>query len=227
VSGDAAIPSASGPPAPHRTLVKVCGLTRLEDARVALDAGADWLGFVLKGASPRRIDAALAGEIVAACGIPVAVAVMVTPWPDEALRLARQAGATRVQLHRVDPLEWPADFPLPVTFAVPVEPDGRVARALPDPRHLVLLDTSHPTLAGGTGASYPWHEAAALARTRDVMLAGGLGPDNAADAVTRVRPFGVDASSRLESAPGIKDHERVRRFVAAVRETDERFAQRP
>lgn len=220
----------SGAPAPGgapRTLVKVCGLTRREDVSAALEAGADWLGFVVKGAGPRRIDAAFAGELVAASGAREVVAVMVTPWPDEALRMARLAGATRVQLHRVDPAAWPEDFPLPVTFSVPVEPDGRIAGGLPGARHLVLLDTSHPSLAGGTGATYPWHEAAALARSRPVMLAGGLGPDNVAAAVERVRPFGVDASSRLESAPGVKDHERVRRFVAAVRETDERTTQRP
>jgi phosphoribosylanthranilate isomerase len=208
--------------APARTIVKVCGITRLEDARFALDVGADWLGFVLKGTTPRRVDAGLAGEIVAACGVKDAVAVMVTPWPDEAVALAHRAGASRVQLHRVDPLAWPDDFPLPVIFGVPVEPDGRIRGILPAERHLVLLDTSHPTLAGGTGESYSWHEAAELARERAVMLAGGLSPENVAGAVSQVRPFGVDASSRLESAPGIKDHERVRRFVAAVRECDER-----
>jgi phosphoribosylanthranilate isomerase len=211
---------------PHATVVKVCGLTRLEDARAALAAGADWLGFILKGTSPRRIDAARAGEIVAASGAKVAVAVLVTPWPDEALDLARRMGAARVQLHRVDPAAWPPDFPLPVSFAVPVEPDGRIAGVLPAAPHLVLLDTSHPTLAGGTGERYPWHAAAALARTRDVMLAGGLSPDNVAGAIEQVRPFGVDASSRLESAPGLKDHDRVRRFVAAVRESDERIGDR-
>jgi phosphoribosylanthranilate isomerase len=205
-----------------RTVVKVCGLTRAEDARAALDAGADWLGFVLKGASPRLVDAAAAGDIAAACGAREVVAVLVSPWPDDALRLARLARATRVQLHRVDPTAWPADFPLPLVFAVPVEPDGRVAGPLPAERHLVLLDTAHPTLAGGTGTGYPWEGAAELARRRPVLVAGGLGPDTVGAAVERVRPYGVDASSRLERAPGIKDHNRVRRFVAAVRESDAR-----
>ncbi len=127
-----------------------------------------------------------------------------------------------MQLHRVDPLAWPADFPLPVSFGVPVEPDGRINGALPPLPHLVLLDTAHPTFAGGTGERYPWHEAAALARTRDVMLAGGLSAANVAAAVAEVQPFGVDASSRLETAPGIKDPDLVRRFVAAVRESDAR-----
>lgn len=214
------------PPPRARTVVKVCGITRLGDARAAIAAGADWLGFVLNGSSPRRVDPGLAADIVAASAASVAVAVLVTPWPEEALRIAVRVGAARVQLHRVDPAAWPADFPLPVTIAVPVEPDGRASGPLPGPGHLLLLDTAHPTLAGGSGTPYPWDGAAELARTRDVMLAGGLSPENVADAVARVRPFGVDASSRLETAPGLKDHDRVRRFVAAVRECDERFARR-
>ncbi len=218
--------SAPEPRAAHHTIVKVCGITRLADAQAALAAGADWLGIIVKGSSPRRVDVALAAEIVAASGARTAVAVMVTPWPDEALALAGRIGAARVQLHRVDPGEWPADFPLPVAFAVPVEPSGRIAGPLPGAGSLVLLDTSHPTLAGGTGRPYPWHEAAALARGRAVMLAGGLSEENVAAALEQVRPFGVDASSRLESAPGVKDHDRMRRFVAAVRECDAGFDQR-
>jgi phosphoribosylanthranilate isomerase len=84
----------------------------------------------------------------------------------------------------------------------------------------VLLDTAHPGRAGGSGTPFPWAAAAALAATRDVVLAGGLGPDNVAEAIERVRPYAVDACSRLERSPGIKDHERLRRFVAAVRGAD-------
>jgi len=211
---------SSGAGTPRRTLVKVCGLTRLEDARVAHEAGADWLGFVVAGETPRRLDAGAAGEIAAALPGATVVAVMVAPAPDEALRLAARAGATRVQLHRVDPAAWPKDFPLPVIFAVPVEADGRLACALPPAGALVLLDTAHLTRAGGTGATFPWEVAAALAAKRDIVLAGGLDPDNVERAIERVRPFAVDASSRLERAPGIKDADQVRRFIAAVRRAD-------
>ena len=200
-----------------RTVVKVCGLTRVEDARTALDAGADWLGFVLKDVGPRRIEADAAARIVETLGDVTAVAVMVAPSPAEAERLARAARATRVQLHRVDPAAWPADFPLPVTFAIPVGENGALRSSAPAPPHVTLLDTAHPTLAGGTGRSFAWDAVAALAATRDVMIAGGLDGDNVAAAIAKVRPFGVDASSRLEVAAGIKDPERVRRFVAAVR----------
>ena len=210
----------SGAATVRRTCVKVCGLTRLEDARLALEAGADWLGFVVAGESPRGLSADAAGDIAAALPGATVVAVMVAPSPDEAMVLAARAGARRVQLHRVDPARWPRDFPLPVCFAVPVETDGRLAVALPPAGALVLLDTAHPTLAGGSGKTFPWPAAAALSASRDIVLAGGLDPGNVEDAIERVHPFGVDASSRLERAPGIKDPDLVRRFVAAVRRAD-------
>jgi len=204
----------------RRTVVKVCGLTRLEDARAAIEAGADWLGFVVRGGTERHLEPEAAAAIIAALPDVTAVAVMVAPGPDEALATARAIGARRIQVHRVDPSEWPRGFPMPVAFAVPVAADGRLTGRLPSVNDLVLLDTAHETKAGGTGMSFPWDTAVALAARRPVMLAGGLDPDNVALAVDRVRPFGVDASSRLEAAPGIKDHELVRRFVAAVRRQD-------
>jgi phosphoribosylanthranilate isomerase len=222
--------AAGVPAATRRLIVKVCGLTRLEDARAAAAAGADWLGFIVHGESPRRIDAARAGEIAAALradeelagraplGI---VAVMVNPGPAVALELARAAGADRVQLHQADAATWPAGFPLPVIWSVPVTPQGRMTAPEPDPLHLMMLDTADAARAGGSGATFEWEGAATLIRRRAVLLAGGLGPDNVAEAIARVRPFGVDASSRLERAPGLKDHDRVRRFVAAARECDE------
>src|SRR5437879_2150342 len=106
-----------GPNGP-RTIVKVCGITRMEDARVACDAGADWLGFVVEAESPRRIEATRAAEIAAALPRVVAVVVLVGLTPDRALDVANRALAQRVQIHRVDPLSWPTDFPLPVTFAI-------------------------------------------------------------------------------------------------------------
>jgi phosphoribosylanthranilate isomerase len=203
-----------------RTIVKVCGLTSLEDARAAVEAGADWLGFVLRWESPRRIEPEAAAAIIAALPQVVAVAVMVAPAPDDALELARAIGARRVQLHRVDPASWPGDFPLPVTFAVPVDAHGALLGAAPDARHLLMLDTADPELAGGTGRTFPWEAAATLAALRPVMLAGGLSAENVGDAIVRVRPFAVDASSRLESAPGRKDPERIRRYVLAARDAD-------
>ena len=206
--------------AARRTIVKVCGLTRLEDARDAHDAGADWLGLVIHGESPRRVSLEAAREITAALDGAITVGVMVAPTPEQALELARASGVTRVQLHRVDPLTWPREFPLPVAIAVGVDADGSLVAPLPPAEHLVMLDTAHDRLAGGTGRTFPWDTARVVAASRDVILAGGLGPDNVGDAVRAVRPWAVDASSGLETAPGIKDGERVRRFVEAVRACD-------
>lgn len=200
-----------------RIVVKVCGLTRLQDARAAFEAGADWLGFIVHADSPRRVDAARAGEILAALPGATGVAVMVGAGPDEALALARAAGAARVQLHGVDPAAWPEDFPLPAAFVVPVGADGVLAGPAPSERHLLMLDTRVEGMAGGTGRTFPWAAARAWCTRRDVMLAGGLDADNVAAALGAVRAFGVDASSRLEAAPGLKDPERVRRYVTAVR----------
>jgi phosphoribosylanthranilate isomerase len=215
--------SAAGEPG-RRTIVKVCGLTNLADARAALEAGADWLGFIVHATSPRLIEPAKAAEIAAALAGGVAVAVMSEVTPDVALHAARAAGAARVQLHRVDPATWPADFPLPCAFAAGVDGEGTLHGALPPEPHLVLLDTAHAVLAGGTGRTFPWAAARELAARRAVMLAGGLDGGNVAEAMKSVRPFGVDASSRLEREPGVKDHDKVRRFVAAVRECDAGFA---
>ena len=207
-------------PAARHTVVKVCGITRLEDARAALEAGADWLGFVLWEGSPRRVDPDRAAEIVAASRATVAVAVMVRPTPEQAAALAARIGAARVQLHEVDPLTWPPDFPLATTFAIPVSPAGTLERPLPRSGPLVMLDASDYLKVGGTGQRIPWESARVVAATRDVLLAGGLDADCVRDALDQVRPFGVDASSGLEREPGIKDADKVRRFVAAVRAYD-------
>ncbi len=204
----------------RRTVVKVCGLTRREDASWALACGADWLGFIVHGDSPRRIEPERAGAIVDSVGGGLAVAVMVGVTPEQALDLAQRAHAVRVQLHRVSPADWPGDFPLPCAFAMGVTPTGELQGEEPAPRHLLMLDTAYGSLAGGTGRVFPWDLARPLAVRREVMLAGGLSGDNVAEALRTARPYGVDASSALELSPGIKDPERVRRFVEAVRHTD-------
>ena len=203
-----------------RTIVKVCGLTRLEDARTALEAGADWLGFILKGESPRRVTPEVARKILDSLPGAVGVAVMVSPSPDEARELALRAGVRRVQLHGVEASRWPRDFPLPVTFVVPVAEDGAMLAPLPARHDLVMLDTARANSSGGSGRTVPWFVAATVAAQFQVIVAGGLEDANVVEMLEQVKPFGVDASSRLESAPGLKDPDKVRRFVAAVRRHD-------
>jgi len=219
-------PRASGPRASgasRRTLVKVCGLTRAEDAKWALQCGADWLGFIVHAEGPRRIDPERAAAIVDELRetVPVAswqpVVVMVGVGPDEALALARRSHAQRVQLHGADAARWPADFPLPCAFAVGVTPEGVLLGDEPPAPHLVMLDTSIAGHEGGTGRTWPWAVARSMAARRDVLLAGGLHAENVAEAIQVLRPFGVDAASRLEARPGVKDPEKVRRYLEAVR----------
>jgi phosphoribosylanthranilate isomerase len=207
----------------RRTVVKVCGLTRAEDARHALECGADWLGFIVEAWGPRQVGAPGMAAIVAA--LPpgtVTVAVLGGVTPDRALELARAARATRVQLLRADPGTWPAGFPLPCAFVTGMDAEGRPTGPLAPPPHLVHLDTAGPRGAGGTGLAFPWARARETVGDREFMLAGGLDDSNVSEALAVAAPFGVDASSRLESAPGIKDAGKVRRFVAAVREHDAR-----
>ena len=211
--------------APRRTLVKVCGLTRLEDAAWALDCGADWCGFIVHGHTPRRIEPERAAEIVDALSEWLAegnrkmVAVMAGVDAAQALELARRARAHRVQVHQPAGA-WPLDFPLPTAVAVGVTPEGRILGDEPAARHLLMLDTSIAGHEGGTGRTWPWAVARPIAARRDVLLAGGLHADNVAEAIHTLRPFGVDAASRLESAPGVKDPEKVRRYIEAVRTCD-------
>jgi phosphoribosylanthranilate isomerase len=202
------------------TVVKVCGLTRLEDARDALAAGADWLGFIVAAGGPREIGAERMAAIVESVPGAVGVAVMARVDPATALALGRRAGARRLQLHQVDPSDWPADFPIPCAFVASVDGDGRLHGTLASPPHLIQLDTADPTRTGGTGRTFPWEHARRLVGGRPFVLAGGLGPDNVASAIRIASPFGVDAASRLEISPGIKDPARVRAFVAAVRAAD-------
>ena len=219
-------PRASGPRASgatRRTLVKVCGLTRLEDAKWALECGAEWLGFIVRSDGPRRVEPSHAAAIVDELrardpSAPwQAVAVMAGAAPDEALALARRCHAQRVQLHRSDASRWPSDFPLPCAFAVGVTPEGVMLADEPPTPHLLMLDTSIGGHEGGTGRTWPWAVARSIATRRDVLLAGGLHGDNVAEAIRVLKPFGVDAASRLESHPGAKDPEKVRRYVEAVR----------
>jgi phosphoribosylanthranilate isomerase len=204
------------------TVVKVCGLTTLADARMALEAGADWLGFIVGAGGARDIGADATATIARALPGVVTVAVMARVTPAQALELAGRAGTTRVQIHGIDAAAWPADFPLPAALAAGIDAEGRLHGSIAPPPHLVHLDTARGDATGGTGLTFPWPRARDLMGTRPFMLAGGLDGDNVARAIAELSPYGVDASSRLESAPGTKDPGRVRAFVNAVRTADAR-----
>lgn len=194
--------------------IKICGITRREDAEAAVAAGADALGFVFWPKSPRAIDPFDARAIVATLPpFVTTVGVFVNAGAAHVNAVARLVGLSAVQLHGDETPEVLSALRVPVIKAV----SGEAADAGRWPaRVLLLVDAVDPERRGGTGHRADWRRAAALAASRPVLLAGGLTPDNIEDAIAAVRPFGIDVSSGVEHAPGIKDHVRVAALCAAV-----------
>ncbi len=198
------------------TRVKICGITRLEDAQLAIEVGADLIGLNFVPGTPRALERERAAEISAACaGRIVRVGVFRDLAAAEIGECVEQVGLDVVQLHGDESPETADQMPVPVIKALPAGNDLQ-DRADRFPKADLLLDSP---VGGGSGQGWNFSLARALVgRGRRVWIAGGLGPENAADAVRAARPHGVDASSSLESEPGIKDAARVRAFVKAVRE---------
>lgn len=199
--------------------VKICGITNPEDARLAVEAGADALGLNFVPSSPRRVSEAAAGEIAAAVRGRVELVGVVADLPPEALqRLRDQLGLDRLQLHGSEPPEVLAAL-LPRAYkalAMGAETDRERAARYPGDR--LLLDAQVPGRLGGTGQLADWRACAAVAAERAVVLAGGLRADNVAAAIHAVRPWGVDTASGVEQHgdPRRKDAEKMAAFVRAA-----------
>jgi phosphoribosylanthranilate isomerase len=200
--------------------VKICGVTRRDDALLAARLGADAVGFNLWPGSRRHVSADAVRAIVEALPPFVTpVGIFVNQGPAEVEALAARAGLAMVQLHGDEaPQDFDA-FPLPVLKAIRV--DGRAsldALARWSVRGFVLDAPSEGF--GGSGTSFDWSLARSAAARHPVVLAGGLTPENVREAVRAVQPWAVDVASGVESAPGVKDPERMARFVARAKETD-------
>lgn len=192
------------------TLVKICGLTTRADADAAVAYGADFVGFVLWSQSPRAITAEGLGAITRSLPDSVTpVGVFVDPNAGE-IAIAAAAGIRVAQIHG----DVPAGVALPIVRAVHLDVCGLVP---PVDDELVLVDTNDPVRRGGTGMTIDWQHASQIARSRRVILAGGLTPENVAEAVAVVRPYAVDVASGVERQPGLKDHARMRAFIAAAK----------
>ena len=195
-------------------LIKICGITRLEDARFAVECGANALGFVFWPGSPRSIDAAHAQWIAASLPPFVTpVGVFVNQSSDFVNGVAAAVGLGVVQLHGDESPDFAASLNRPVLKALTLSAIDRWPSET-----MVLLDAHDPVRRGGTGRTIDWTRAASVAARRPIVLAGGLNPDNVADAIERVRPFGIDVSSGVEAAPGVKDHGRLKQLFDAIRE---------
>ncbi len=212
--------------------IKICGITSLTDARAAVKAGADALGFVFCEASPRFIQPEAAAAITH--HLPrriLRVGVFVDALQETILRVAATCRLDALQLHGEESPDFcDALVPLQVWKAFRVRSRDVLGR-LPAYRESTaawLLDSYTEGQAGGTGATFQWDLAVEAQKLgHPIVLAGGLTPENVAEAVRRVQPACVDVSSGVELTPGKKDAEKVRRFIAAVRSISPESPSRP
>lgn len=202
--------------------VKICGLTNLGDARWACQQGADLLGFIFVPASPRYIPPARAAAIIEALRAEGCQALCVGVFADapaaEVQETAAQCRLDLVQLHGAEPPAYARQMPCPVIRAHRVRGAVPWDELLAYPAWAYLLDSFHPQSAGGTGQAWNWDilEGAVLPAAR-LIIAGGLTPENVAEVVRRLKPWGVDVSSGVESRPGKKEPMKVRDFIRQVK----------
>jgi phosphoribosylanthranilate isomerase len=212
----------------NKLFVKICGLTRSEDAELAVELGASALGFVFWPRSPRYISPSSARSVITKLAPDV---IKVGVFVDEPMELVTQimetVGLDIAQLHGSESPEYCRELTIRlsqgargkrqgVIKAFGVKDNGTISVSEFDPDVLILVDAHDPVSYGGTGRLVNWESAREIASLRRTILAGGLHPGNVSQAVDTVRPFGVDVSSGVESAPGIKDPDRLKSFFEAL-----------
>ncbi|HZS13658.1 MAG TPA: phosphoribosylanthranilate isomerase [Candidatus Dormibacteraeota bacterium] len=203
-------------------IVKVCGVSTPQIAELAVETGADWIGMVFEPRSPRHVDEAQAEAVMEAVGGRAdLVGVLVDADAQLCNQLASRFRLDAVQVHgeNVAP-SLLVDCTVPVIRGMNVGTEKQAYTFEWPPSGVVLLDAApeiESALPGGTGRRLPLEWAANVALHRRIVLAGGITPDSVADTIARVRPYGVDASSGLESAPGVKDPDLVRAYVRTAR----------
>lgn len=201
------------------TRIKICGITREADAQAAADAGADAIGLVFHPASPRCVSLAMAASIVRIVGpFVTTVGLFVDAAPERVREVLAHTGVHLLQLHGSETPDYCAQFGVPYIKALRMAPglDPAAAAASYPAAAGLLFDAWDPLVAGGTGAGFDWSRLPALGQ-RPLILAGGLAPANVAAAVRQVRPYAVDVSSGVETAPGIKDSRLMRDFIVAAK----------
>ena len=197
--------------------IKICGITRAEDALAATRLGADALGFNFWPGSRRFVAPAAVRAIVARLPpFVVPVGVFVNQPEEEVVAMARESGVRVLQLHGDEPPEACARLPFPVVKAIRVDAVRSLSAFASYEVAAFLLDTPSRGF-GGSGAPFDWSLAEGVSEIAPVILAGGLDPENVARAIRAVRPYAVDVASGVESAPGVKDLARLARFIATAR----------
>lgn len=206
-----------------RTRVKICGLTREADARAAAELGADAIGLVFHDPSPRVVGLEQ-GRSLQACLPPfvTSVGLFVDAEPERVRATLDRVPLDLLQFHGEEPPDYCAAFGRPWIKAIRVRPgtDLRVLRARYGAAAGLLLDAYDPVRAGGTGQSFDW-DLVPLDLAPHIVLAGGLDPHNVAEAIRRVRPYGVDVSGGVEAAKGIKDRQKMAAFMKGVFDGDQ------
>jgi phosphoribosylanthranilate isomerase len=201
------------------TRVKICGITNLADAQSSVEAGADALGFNFYDKSPRFVTIQRAAEITKQ--IPpfvMRVGVFVNAQEEFVLRAIAEAGLTMLQFHGDELPEFCAQFGLMSMKAFRMRDEKSLAELPQFQTDAYLLDAFSPEARGGTGEKFNWELAVEAQKFgKPIFLAGGLTPENVADAVRKVNPFGVDVASGVESSPGKKDPAKVKAFIAAAK----------
>jgi len=209
--------SPRSPHSPGHGFVKICGITRLSDALGAAEHGASAVGFVLWPQSPRYVSPERVTDMIAA--LPpwlTTVGVFVNESVEDIRAIVAETGMDTVQLHGDESPAYAGALGTPVMRAVGVDQAGQMCPAWPAGT-MFLVETVDSVRRGGTGVTVDWARAAGVAREWPVVLAGGLTPANVADAIAAVWPFGVDVSSGVEDAPGVKNLDKVARFLANAR----------
>ncbi|MGO8766739.1 MAG: phosphoribosylanthranilate isomerase [Limisphaerales bacterium] len=201
------------------TRVKICGITNLADAHAAVEAGADALGFILYEKSPRHVTLSRAAEI--SKQLPtfiLRVGVFVNATENFIRRAISEAGLTTLQFHGDETPDDCERFGLMTMKAFRMRNAGTLGEIAKYHTDAYLLDAFSPSVLGGTGHTFNWDLAVEARKMgKPIFISGGLTPENVADAIQKIHPFGVDVASGVERAPGQKDHAKVRAFVNAAK----------
>jgi phosphoribosylanthranilate isomerase len=205
-----------------RTRVKICGITRREDAEAAAAHGADAIGLVFYRPSPRCVTPDRAREI--AISVPpfvATVAVFVNPAREDVERVIGECGVTLLQFHGEEPPEFCSSFSRPYIKAARIRPALDLLKYLSPYGAAAawMLDAFHEDFWGGTGGSFDW-SLVPKRMARPIVLSGGLTADNVAGAIRCIRPYAVDVSTGVEASKGIKDAAKIAAFIGAVKHED-------
>lgn len=203
-----------------RTRVKICGITRLEDAFAAINNGADALGFVFFAGSPRAVSPELASSIIDALPAFISkVGLFVNAEADQVTETCRHVNLDYLQFHGDESPAYCESFGRPYIKSMAIRAGLDLEASLSPYQQAagLLLDTWHPDMAGGTGKSFNWHLLDNLpANVAPIILAGGLHAGNVNAAIAQVKPYAVDVSSGVEDSPGIKSANKIRAFMKEV-----------